>query len=41
MISEGTFDSEDWSNTGKNESFFQILKYIKKKTVNLNCNEMS
>ncbi len=42
MISEGSCDSEDWSNDAENSALITetnyILKYIKIETLILNCN---
>jgi len=37
IISEGSCDTDDWSNDGKN----YISKYIQIKTAVLNCNNIS
>jgi len=42
MISEGSCDSEDWSNEAENSGIYFILNYIKiEKNVILNCNNIS
>ncbi len=45
MISEGSCDTEDWSNDAENSALITginyILKYIKIETVILNCNNIS
>ncbi len=45
MISEGSCDTEDWINDAENSALITginyILKYIKIKTVILNCNNIS
>ncbi len=42
MISEGSCDTEDWSNDAENSAFITAINYIlnifKYKTVILNCN---
>jgi len=45
VISEGSCDTEDWSNDAENSALITeinyILKYIKMGTVILNCNNIS
>ncbi len=46
MISEGSCDTEDWSNDAENSALHHRNKlhfkiYFKKKTVVLNCNNIS
>ncbi len=45
MISEGSCDTEDWSNDAENSALITGINYIliklKKKTAILNCNNIS
>ncbi len=45
MISEGSCDTEDWSNDAENSALITVinynLMYIKYKTIILNCNIIS
>ncbi len=45
MISEGSCDTEDWSNDAENSALITginyILKYIQIEKVHLNCNNIS
>ncbi len=45
MISEGSCDTEDWSNDAENSALLHrntlYLKYIKQETNFINCNNIS